>query len=74
MVLFLFHYNSYDVKTGTLDHLAFDEYVEENKSGTYPYGTEITITAKESGSSLIFSGFGTLTLNYGTQVCLLNSQ
>ena len=31
MVLFLFHYNSYDVKTGTLDHLAFDEYVEENK-------------------------------------------
>lgn len=31
MVLFLFHYNSYDVKTGTLDHYAFDEYVEENK-------------------------------------------
>ena len=31
MVLFLFHYNSYDVKTGTLDFYAFDEYVEENK-------------------------------------------
>lgn len=31
MVLFLFHYNSYDVKTGTLDHYAFEEYVEENK-------------------------------------------
>ena len=31
MVLFLFHYNSYDVKTGTLDYYAFDEYVEENK-------------------------------------------
>lgn len=31
MVLFLFHYNSYDVKTGTLDYYAFEEYVEENK-------------------------------------------
>jgi len=31
MVLFLFHYNSYDVRTGTLDYYAFEEYVEENK-------------------------------------------
>ena len=31
MVLFLFHYNSYDVKTGTLDYYAFEEYIEENK-------------------------------------------
>ena len=31
MVLFLFHYNSYDVKTGTLDYYAFDEYIELNK-------------------------------------------
>ena len=29
MVLFLFHYNSYDVATGTLDHYAFEEYVQE---------------------------------------------
>lgn len=31
MVLFLFHYNPYDVNTGTLDYFAFQEYVEENK-------------------------------------------
>lgn len=31
MVLFLFHYNSYDVKTGTLDYYAFEEYIEANK-------------------------------------------
>lgn len=31
MVLFLFHYNSYDVKTGTLDSYAFEEYIEENR-------------------------------------------
>ena len=31
MVLFLFHYNSYDVKTGTLDYHAFEEYVEINR-------------------------------------------
>ena len=31
MVLFLFHYNSYDVKTGTLDVNTFEEYIEENK-------------------------------------------
>ena len=31
MVLFLFHYNSYDVKTGTLDYLAFEEFVQQNK-------------------------------------------
>ena len=31
MVLFLFHYNSYDVKTGTLDIYAFEEYVEQNR-------------------------------------------
>ena len=31
MVLFLFHYNSYDVKTGTLDYYAFEEYIEVNK-------------------------------------------
>lgn len=35
MVLFLFHYNSYDVKTGTLDYYAFDEYVEENKEKSF---------------------------------------
>lgn len=31
MILFLFHYNSYDVKTGTLDYYAFEEYVDENR-------------------------------------------
>lgn len=31
MVLFLFHYNPYDVNTGTLDYFAFQEYVDENK-------------------------------------------
>ncbi len=31
MVLFLFHYNSYDIKTGTLDYYAFEEFVEEKK-------------------------------------------
>lgn len=35
MVLFLFHYNSYDVKTGTLDYIAFEEYVEENKEKSF---------------------------------------
>lgn len=35
MVLFLFHYNSYDVKTGTLDRYAFEEYVEENKEKAF---------------------------------------
>ncbi|MBQ8518186.1 MAG: EAL domain-containing protein [Agathobacter sp.] len=35
MVLFLFHYNSYDVKTGTLDNYAFEEYVEENKEKSF---------------------------------------
>lgn len=35
MVLFLFHYNSYDVKTGTLDYYAFEEYVEENKEKSF---------------------------------------
>jgi len=35
MVLFLFHYNSYDVKTGTLDHYAFEEYVDENKERAF---------------------------------------
>lgn len=35
MVLFLFHYNSYDVKTGTLDYFAFEEYVEENKEKSF---------------------------------------
>ena len=32
MVLFLFHYNSYDIITGTLDAYAFEEYVEVHKS------------------------------------------
>ena len=35
MVLFLFHYNSYDVKTGTLDFVAFEEYVEENREKSF---------------------------------------
>lgn len=35
MVLFLFHYNSYDVKTGTLDNYAFEEYIEENKGKAF---------------------------------------
>lgn len=35
MVLFLFHYNSYDVKTGTLDYYAFEEYVEENREKSF---------------------------------------
>lgn len=35
MVLFLFHYNSYDIKTGTLDYYAFEEYVEENKEKSF---------------------------------------
>ncbi|MBQ3558727.1 MAG: EAL domain-containing protein [Agathobacter sp.] len=35
MVLFLFHYNSYDVKTGTLDNYAFEEYVSENKGKVF---------------------------------------
>ena len=30
-VLFLFHYNSYDLVTGTLDQYAFDEYLEDMK-------------------------------------------
>ncbi len=35
MVLFLFHYNSYDVKTGTLDYYAFEEYVEEHREKVF---------------------------------------
>ena len=35
MVLFLFHYNSYDVKTGTLDNYAFEEYIAENKGKVF---------------------------------------
>ena len=35
MVLFLFHYNSYDIKTGTLDYYAFEEYVEVNKGKSF---------------------------------------
>ena len=35
MVLFLFHYNSYDVKTGTLDNYAFEEYISENKGRAF---------------------------------------
>ncbi|MBQ2900520.1 MAG: EAL domain-containing protein [Agathobacter sp.] len=35
MVLFLFHYNSYDVKTGTLDNYAFEEYISENKGKVF---------------------------------------
>lgn len=35
MVLFLFHYNSYDIKTGTLDYYAFEEYVEENREKSF---------------------------------------
>ena len=35
MVLFLFHYNSYDIKTGTLDFSTFVEYIEENKEKTF---------------------------------------
>lgn len=35
MVLFLFHYNSYDVKTGTLDNYAFEEYIEENRERAF---------------------------------------
>ena len=35
MVLFLFHYNSYDVKTGTLDYYAFEEYIQENKEKSF---------------------------------------
>ena len=35
MVLFLFHYNSYDIKTGTLDFSTFEEYIEENKEKSF---------------------------------------
>lgn len=35
MVLFLFHYNSYDVKTGTLDNYAFEEYIAENREKAF---------------------------------------
>ena len=35
MVLFLFHYNSYDIKTGTLDYYTFEEYIEENKEKSF---------------------------------------
>jgi len=35
MVLFLFHYNSYDVKTGTLDNYAFEEYIAENRGKAF---------------------------------------
>lgn len=31
VVLFLFHYNSYDVETGTLDQYSFRQYIEEKK-------------------------------------------
>lgn len=30
-ILFLFHYNSYDVETGTLDQYAFNEYLDDMK-------------------------------------------
>ena len=34
-VLFLFHYNSYDVETGTLDQYSFRQYIEEMKGKKY---------------------------------------
>ena len=34
-VLFLYHYNAYDVETGTLDQYAFDEFLEDNKDKHY---------------------------------------
>jgi len=35
VILFLFHYNSYDVETGTLDQYSFRQYVEEMKEKNY---------------------------------------
>lgn len=34
-VLFLFHYNAYDIDTGTLDQYAFDEFLEDSKDKRY---------------------------------------
>ncbi|MBQ3030790.1 MAG: EAL domain-containing protein [Agathobacter sp.] len=34
-VLFLFHYNAYDVDTGTLDQYAFDEFLEDSRDKHY---------------------------------------
>ncbi|MBQ8627562.1 MAG: EAL domain-containing protein [Agathobacter sp.] len=35
MVLFLFHYNSYDVETGTLDQYAFNEYLNDMRGKNF---------------------------------------
>lgn len=35
VVLFLFHYNSYDKDTGTLDEKAFDAYIEEHSTRSF---------------------------------------
>ncbi len=34
-ILFLFHYNAYDIGTGTLDQYAFDEFLEDSKDKHY---------------------------------------
>lgn len=34
-ILFLFHYNAYDMSTGTLDQYAFDEFLEDSKDKRY---------------------------------------
>ena len=34
-ILFLFHYNAYDMSTGTLDQYAFDEFLEDSKDKHY---------------------------------------
>ena len=36
-ILFLFHYNAYDIDTGTLDEYAFDEFLDDSKDKRYSF-------------------------------------
>ncbi len=54
MVLFLFHYNPYDVNTGTLDYFAFKEYVEENKSKKFSM-VFLTLSGLTKEEMVVFS-------------------
>ncbi len=54
MVLFLFHYNPYDVNTGTLDYFAFKEYVEEHKTKKFSM-VFLTLSGLTKEEMVVFS-------------------